>query len=107
MRIDAFLFLSAPALNSRINVATSDELLDEMEPPGMWSGENWFMWPFKMISTDEIATLREERRARREADGAQEGNVNPTGEGSHDRSTTTTGPSADGPECAFRDCYRD
>ena len=58
-----------------------DELLDDMELPGMRSGGNWFTWPFKVISVDEIATLREERRAKREADRTQTGNVNPTAEG--------------------------
>jgi len=58
-----------------------DELLDDMELQGMRSGGNWFTWPFKVISVDEIATLREGRRAKREADGTQAGNVTRTGEG--------------------------
>ena len=46
----------------------------------MRSGGNWLTWPFKVISVDEIAMLGEERRAKREADGRQAGDVTPTGE---------------------------
>ncbi|KAF8551014.1 FAD/NAD(P)-binding domain-containing protein [Imleria badia] len=48
-----------------------DELLDDMGLLSMRSGGNWLTWPFKTITVDEIATLREERRARREASGTQ------------------------------------
>ena len=48
-----------------------DELLEDMGLQSMRSGGNWLTWPFKVISVDEIATLREERRAKREADETQ------------------------------------
>jgi len=44
-----------------------DELLDDIEVPLMRSGGNWLTWPFKVISVDELLTLKEERRAKREA----------------------------------------
>ncbi|KAG6381877.1 FAD/NAD(P)-binding domain-containing protein [Boletus reticuloceps] len=47
-----------------------DELLEDMGLPTMRSGGNWLTWPFKVTSVDEIATLGEERRAKREADEA-------------------------------------
>ncbi|KAJ6620258.1 FAD/NAD-P-binding domain-containing protein [Mycena sp. CBHHK59/15] len=43
----------------------SDELLEDMYLPSMRSGGNWFTWPFKVISIDELATLHEEREANR------------------------------------------
>jgi dimethylaniline monooxygenase (N-oxide forming) len=58
-----------------------DDLLDDMELPSMRSGGNWLTWPFRVISVDEIATLGEERRAKREVDGTRAGDVIPTGEG--------------------------
>ena len=58
-----------------------DELLDDMELPGMRSGGNWFTWPFKVITVDEIATLQEERRAKQEADGTPARKATRTGEG--------------------------
>lgn len=45
-----------------------DELLEDMGVRSMRSGGNWLTWPFKVISPDEITTLGEERRAKREAD---------------------------------------
>ncbi|TFK38930.1 hypothetical protein BDQ12DRAFT_735153 [Crucibulum laeve] len=42
-----------------------DELLEDMYMPSMRSGGNWFTWPFKVISVDELASLTEERRAKR------------------------------------------
>ncbi|KIJ65798.1 hypothetical protein HYDPIDRAFT_109816 [Hydnomerulius pinastri MD-312] len=48
-----------------------DELLDDMEVPSMRAGGNWLTWPFKVISPDEISTLGEERRAKRQEDAAR------------------------------------
>ncbi|KAF8839448.1 FAD/NAD(P)-binding domain-containing protein [Paxillus ammoniavirescens] len=48
-----------------------DELLDDMGVPSFRTGGNWLTWPFKVISLTEIATLGEERRAKREADAAR------------------------------------
>jgi len=42
-----------------------DTLLMDMHLPYMRSGGNWFTWPFQVIEQKEIATLGEERRARR------------------------------------------
>ncbi|KAG6381876.1 hypothetical protein JVT61DRAFT_491 [Boletus reticuloceps] len=47
---------------------TMDELLDDMGLPNMRSVGNWITWPLKAFSVDEIATLREERHTKREAD---------------------------------------
>jgi len=43
----------------------SDELLEDMYLPSMRSGRNWFTWPFKVISINELATLHEERQVNR------------------------------------------
>ncbi|KAG9308599.1 FAD/NAD(P)-binding domain-containing protein [Chiua virens] len=45
-----------------------DELLEDMGLPIMRSGGNWLTWPFKVVTVEEIATLSEERRVKREAD---------------------------------------
>ncbi|KAI6046404.1 FAD/NAD(P)-binding domain-containing protein [Pisolithus marmoratus] len=45
-----------------------DDLLEDMGVPIMRSGGNWLTWPFKVITPAEIKNLREERRARRQAD---------------------------------------
>lgn len=42
-----------------------DEILEDLELPSLRSGGNWFTWPFKVIDLTEIATLREERDAKR------------------------------------------
>ncbi|KAI0058580.1 FAD/NAD-P-binding domain-containing protein [Artomyces pyxidatus] len=42
-----------------------DELLEEMDLPSMRSGGNWLTWPFKVVDLKEIATLKEERDAKR------------------------------------------
>ncbi|KAI0259070.1 FAD/NAD-P-binding domain-containing protein [Gloeopeniophorella convolvens] len=42
-----------------------DELLSDMGLPGMRSGGNWLTWPFKVIDLAELATLKEERDAKR------------------------------------------
>ncbi|KAF9228314.1 FAD/NAD(P)-binding domain-containing protein [Gyrodon lividus] len=47
-----------------------DELLEDMELPTLRTGGNWLTWPFRVISPNEIATLGEERRAKREANAA-------------------------------------
>ncbi|TFK37874.1 FAD/NAD-P-binding domain-containing protein [Crucibulum laeve] len=43
----------------------TDELLDDMFLSGTRSGGNWLTWPFKVIDLQEIANLKEERRALR------------------------------------------
>ncbi|KAJ7105495.1 hypothetical protein C8R43DRAFT_937809 [Mycena crocata] len=43
----------------------ADELLEDMYLPSMRSGGNWFTWPFKVISINELATLHEEREVNR------------------------------------------
>ncbi|KAJ7211312.1 FAD/NAD-P-binding domain-containing protein [Mycena pura] len=43
----------------------SDELLEDMYLASMRSGRNWFTWPFKVISINELATLHEERQVNR------------------------------------------
>ncbi|KAJ6569445.1 FAD/NAD-P-binding domain-containing protein [Mycena capillaripes] len=43
----------------------SDELLEDMYLPSMRSGGNWFTWPFKIVSVNELSTLHEERDANR------------------------------------------
>lgn len=45
-----------------------DDLLEDMGVPIMRSGGSWLTWPFKIITPAEIKNLREERRAKREAD---------------------------------------
>lgn len=45
-----------------------DDLLEDIGVPIMRSGGNWLTWPFKIITPAEIKNLREERRAKREAD---------------------------------------
>lgn len=42
-----------------------DEILEDLELPSLRSGGNWLTWPFKVIDLTEIATLREERDAKR------------------------------------------
>ncbi|KAH8833935.1 hypothetical protein DL96DRAFT_1457347 [Flagelloscypha sp. PMI_526] len=44
----------------------TDDLLEDMGLPITRSGGNWLTWPFKTVSMDELGTLGEERRARRE-----------------------------------------
>ncbi|KAF8162699.1 hypothetical protein B0H34DRAFT_650867 [Crassisporium funariophilum] len=44
-----------------------DQLLVDMHLPSMRSDGNWLNWVFKVVSPKEIATLGEERRAKREA----------------------------------------
>ncbi|EIW77405.1 FAD/NAD(P)-binding domain-containing protein [Coniophora puteana RWD-64-598 SS2] len=44
----------------------TDELLEDMGVTSMRSGGNWFTWPFRVISVDELKILRDERRAIRE-----------------------------------------
>ncbi|KAJ7626831.1 FAD/NAD-P-binding domain-containing protein [Roridomyces roridus] len=46
-----------------------DDLLGDMYLPSMRSGGNWLTWPFKVISSDELATLHEEREANRRKHG--------------------------------------
>ena len=41
-----------------------------MELPSLRSGGNWLTWPFKVIDLQEIATLKEERDAKRQSDQA-------------------------------------
>ena len=48
-----------------------DELLEDMGLRTMRCGGNWLTWPFKVVSVNEIATLAEERRAKREANATQ------------------------------------
>ncbi|KAJ7643962.1 FAD/NAD-P-binding domain-containing protein [Roridomyces roridus] len=43
-----------------------DRLLEEMGVPSMRSGGNWLTWPFQVIDVDEINTLTEERRRKRD-----------------------------------------
>jgi dimethylaniline monooxygenase (N-oxide forming) len=43
-----------------------DELLEDMGLRTYRSGGGWFTWPFKVVDTQEIATLREERNALRQ-----------------------------------------
>ncbi|KAL1742696.1 hypothetical protein HDZ31DRAFT_42667 [Schizophyllum fasciatum] len=49
-----------------------DDLLEDMGLPIFRSGGNWLTWPFKVINVRELATLKEERRAIREARRAKE-----------------------------------
>jgi dimethylaniline monooxygenase (N-oxide forming) len=42
-----------------------------MGVPSFRTGGNWLTWPFKVVSLNEIATLGEERHAKREADAAR------------------------------------
>ncbi|KAF9268375.1 FAD/NAD-P-binding domain-containing protein [Marasmius fiardii PR-910] len=44
----------------------TDELLEDMGLRSMRSGGNWLTWPFKVVEVKELATLGEERRAKRE-----------------------------------------
>ena len=44
-----------------------DTLLDDMSLPSMRSGGNALTWPFQVIDVKEIANLREEREALRNA----------------------------------------
>ncbi|KAF8149495.1 hypothetical protein B0H34DRAFT_667702 [Crassisporium funariophilum] len=50
-----------------------DELLEDMYLPSMRSGGNWFNWAFKVINLKEIASLGDERRAKREASSMNTG----------------------------------
>ncbi|KAH7908576.1 FAD/NAD-P-binding domain-containing protein [Hygrophoropsis aurantiaca] len=43
----------------------ADELLEDMGLRTMRSGGNWLTWPFKVVDLGEIATLGEERKAKR------------------------------------------
>lgn len=43
-----------------------DDLLEDMGLRVMRSGGNWLTWPFQVVSLREIATLKDERDARRE-----------------------------------------
>lgn len=44
-----------------------DTLLNDMSLPSMRSGGNGLTWPFQVIDVKEIANLREEREALRNA----------------------------------------
>ncbi|THH12096.1 hypothetical protein EW146_g7825 [Bondarzewia mesenterica] len=46
----------------------ADDLLEDMGLRSMRSGGNWLTWPFKTVRTSELATLTEERRAKRDED---------------------------------------
>ncbi|TDL22851.1 FAD/NAD-P-binding domain-containing protein [Rickenella mellea] len=48
-----------------------DELLEDMSLPSMRSGGNWFTFPFKVISVNELKTLGAERAAKRRSAGIQ------------------------------------
>ncbi|TBU39199.1 hypothetical protein BD309DRAFT_454467 [Dichomitus squalens] len=48
----------------------ADDLLEDMGLPIMRSGGNAITWPFKVVSLEEISTLKEERDAKRAADKA-------------------------------------
>ena len=43
----------------------ADELLEDLNLPTIRSGGNWYSWLFQAMDLKEIATLGEERRARR------------------------------------------